>query len=423
MIGWKTKPEQAVDDNKPKGFDDYDIRLGDLMRGERATLGKSLLDVQRELRIKANYIAAIENCDPSAFDTPGFIAGYVRSYARYLGMDPDQAFAQFCAESGFSTAHGMSAAASAAKPAKQPQAALGAAGRDPFTAPATPFVPAGEALFSRIEPRAIGSSLVLLVLIGSLGFGAWSVLQEVQRVQFAPVENTPDVLAVLDPVQGAGQAPGLGQVLAEDVLPDARAMVQMAAPIGMADAIDRPYRPQPLDVPVMVSRDAPISTLDPANVGVFAQAAPQMPQVDRETFPRVAQQVGGQLGSVAQADAGPALPKVSQDTGLGVTVVAARPSWVRVRAADGTVVFEGILGAGDTYEVAQAEVPHTIRVGESGAIYFNVGGQTYGPAGERGAVTSNLALDAAQLAQSYAVADLAQDGDLARVVAELTLGN
>jgi septal ring factor EnvC (AmiA/AmiB activator) len=73
------------------------------MRGERATMGKSLLDVQRELKIKAAYIAAIENADPSAFDTPGFIAGYVRSYARYLNMDPDWAFETFCRESGFST--------------------------------------------------------------------------------------------------------------------------------------------------------------------------------------------------------------------------------------------------------------------------------------------------------------------------------
>ena len=82
------------------------------MRGERATMGKSLLDVQRELRIKAAYIAAIENADPTAFDTPGFIAGYVRSYARYLNMDPDWAFDTFCRESGFAVAHGMSAEAS-----------------------------------------------------------------------------------------------------------------------------------------------------------------------------------------------------------------------------------------------------------------------------------------------------------------------
>ena len=50
-----------------RGFDAYPLRLGDIMRGERATLGKSLLDVQRDLRIKATYIAAIENCDPTVF--------------------------------------------------------------------------------------------------------------------------------------------------------------------------------------------------------------------------------------------------------------------------------------------------------------------------------------------------------------------
>ena len=100
MIGWRAKP-QAQEEEKPKGFDDFELRLGDVMRGERATLGKSLLDVQRELKIKATYIAAIENADVSAFETPGFVAGYVRSYARYLGMDPDWAFARFSKEANF----------------------------------------------------------------------------------------------------------------------------------------------------------------------------------------------------------------------------------------------------------------------------------------------------------------------------------
>ena len=71
----KIEPVEDVTE-KPRGFDDYEVRLGDVMRGERATLGKSLLDVQRELKIKATYIAAIENSDPTAFETPGFVAGY-----------------------------------------------------------------------------------------------------------------------------------------------------------------------------------------------------------------------------------------------------------------------------------------------------------------------------------------------------------
>ena len=54
-----------------KGFDQYEARLGDELRGERATIGKSLLDVQRELKIKASYIAAIENCDLDVFSDQG----------------------------------------------------------------------------------------------------------------------------------------------------------------------------------------------------------------------------------------------------------------------------------------------------------------------------------------------------------------
>src|SRR5690606_14209080 len=143
----------------------HEVRLGDELRGERATLGKSLLDVQRDLRIRAEYLAAIENCDASAFPQPGFVAGYVRSYARYLGLDPDAVFARFCAESGF-------AGASPSQPmrplvASRPGETLtgGTIGVGfPLAEPrgfALPDIPLG----------AIGSILVLLALIGGLCYG------------------------------------------------------------------------------------------------------------------------------------------------------------------------------------------------------------------------------------------------------------
>ena len=91
----------SAGDFRPRGFDSYPLALGDMLRGERATLSKSLIDVQNDLKIGVKYISAIENGDLDAFETRGFIAGYVRSYARYLNLDGDKAYKQFCIETGF----------------------------------------------------------------------------------------------------------------------------------------------------------------------------------------------------------------------------------------------------------------------------------------------------------------------------------
>ncbi|MEM7074340.1 MAG: DUF4115 domain-containing protein, partial [Pseudomonadota bacterium] len=73
-------------------------------------------------------------------------------------------------------------------------------------------------------------------------------------------------------------------------------------------------------------------------------------------------------------------------------------------------------------DVPVTEDPATLRVGESGAIYFAMNGQHYGPAGPKGTVTSGLTLDSADLLDTLQVADLEQDQDLSRYVAELSAG-
>ena len=404
MIGRKTT-KIIVDTVEPKAFDDFELRLGDMMRGERATLGKSLLDVQRELRIKASYIAAIENADPEAFDTPGFIAGYVRSYARYLDMDPDCAFAAFCAESGFSVAHGMSAEASVVKKTSRLDRLARVTGGDIFSKPNTPFVPTGETMLSRIEPGAIGSMLVLLGLIGAIGFGGYSVLQEVQRVQVSPVDQTPVVLADLDPLNGAAiTAPIAGSTnsSAPQVLNTPR-----------ANALDRLYRPQALDVPVLVARDAPIANIDPRSNGSFAAIA---------VLNSDSGLIAGINGALAEAN-GQTVPQVVEGLAPALQMVAAYPSWVRVRSADGTVIFESIMEKGDTWTVPATVETATLRTGESGAIYFAMAGDCYGPAGARGSVTSNLPLHQQALAELYEPAPTTAESVLGRMVADLSALN
>jgi hypothetical protein len=396
MIGRKSDDKPSVDEDTPQGFDDFTLSLGDVMRGERATLGKSLLDVQRELKIKASYIAAIENCDPSAFETPGFIAGYVRSYSRYLGMDPEEAFASFCKESGFAVAHGMSEQASIIRKPARTETASGL--RDPLAQPNLPFAPARESWMSRIEPGAIGSSLVLIALISGLGYGGWSVLKEVQRVQVAPVDQTPAVLSELDPLDAATAAP---------VIADGAGVFTPPS----NEAFDRLYRPEALDVPVLVARDAPISTLDPAAVGVFsAGARGGLPQVQDSSLAAVA------LAEGLAREPG-ALAATQLET---VTVVAARPSWVQIRDENGATLHSGILNAGDTFEVPKSAGAASMRAGEAGALYFAVNGTTFGPLGPSGQ-SLDVSLTSGDIKASYAEAQAGADEDLMIVMAELAV--
>lgn len=391
----------------PPGYDDPEIRLGDLMRGERATLGKSLLDVQRELRIRASYVAAIENCDISAFDTPSFIAGYVRSYARYLGMDAEWTFRRFCQESGFRPSHGMASAAAGPKPQRRPS--------DPAEALANPhplFLPKPESIWSSIEPRAIGSVLVMAILACGLGYGGWSVLQEVQKVSLTPGDQAPGVVATLDPVTEAA-APETVET----------AEVNLPRPEG----IDRTYRPQALEVPVLVARDGPIAAIDPGLDAPAMQPASRVASAIPGAATDPARQIalglapgqtalpGGSYGPQLPAGAG-TVRTISPDA-PEVEILAVRPAWVRVTSADGTVLLEKTMDAGERFALPKLEQPPILRAGNSGSVYFAVNGQTYGPAAPGAKVVKNVELSPEALSARFALADLARDPELAEMVA------
>lgn len=404
-------PEEGVDPmTDTTGFYDDDTRLGDIMRGERATKGKSLLDVQRELRIRASYVAAIENCDITAFDAPSFVSGYVRSYARYLGMDPDATFRRFCAESGFQPTHGMSASAAGPKPARRPS--------DPAEALANPkalFIPQPESFWSSVEPRAIGSLVVLIALIAGLGYGGWSVLQEVQRVNVTPGDDAPTVVSDLDPVQGGG--------LPQPEL-DQGEGVDLALNLPQPESLDRAYRPQILEAPVLTARDGPISAIDP---GLTQPPAPAETVVADSGTSGTAPSAVVASGS-GPMDFGPQLPAeqmavrtVAPDA-PELELLAARPAWVRVTASDGTVLLEKIMDAGERFTLPSLEEPSQLRTGNSGAVYFAVNGRTYGPAAPGPQVVKGVELSANSVTAKYAFADLTADPELAQMISVAQAG-
>jgi hypothetical protein len=208
--------------------------------------------------------------------------------------------------------------------------------------------------------------------------------------------------------------------------------------LAAAAALDRPYRPQALDLPVLVARDGPIASIDPdVNATGVARAAAPAAVAGRGGPGPGGPALGGQGGAsavdralaealglapapdaIAADTPAPQPVRVLADAAPQVQIVAVRPSWVRVRAADGTVLFEKILEPGERYEVPQSEAPAILRAGNSGSVYFVVNGRTYGPVAPGANVADNVALSADALTDRFAVADLTADPDLAVHVAE-----
>jgi hypothetical protein len=401
---WQGQDTAQAASTAAAGFDGYDVTdvpLGDLMRGERATLGKSLLDVERELKIRAAYIAAIENGDVGAFSSPGFIAGYVRSYARYLGIDPEWTFRRFCEETGFYGVHGSSA--QQARAAKREVSDAPPRRLDPnevIQSARISFAPQRERLFSGIEPGALGSAAVLIALVMGLGYGAWSILHDIQRLQIAPVDEAPVPLAQLDPLAGATE--GAFAVAQE---------FDIAVPGG--DDFGRIYRPEALEAPVLTPRDGALATLDPDEVGTLGgfDSAPT-----RE-MPRLA--LSGQ-GAAPTETAEAAAVQVTAARQDELVIFAVRPSWVRVTSASGATLFEGTLNRGDSYTVPESAEAPRLRSGNAGSVYFAVNGVTMGPAGPGATIARDVELSADAISANFAMADAGADPDLPEV-AELIL--
>ena len=372
------------------------------MRGERATLGKSLQDVQRELRIKASYISAIENCDAEAFDTPGFIPGYVRSYAKYLGMHPDEVYYKFCKESGYYLSHGMSSSSSV-RSSTLPIAfdtSISRINESPLLKSSAVLSPAKEGSFEQIEARAVASIAVLAVLISGLCYGGWSVLKEIQKVQLTPIEVAPFVMAEMNSLTTSlskNSEPG------SETFSDKRTF----------EKIDRLYSPKALDFPIMNSRKVSISMLDADDYGNFKPKQTSLNTVSEDKGHEADFKVMHTVDETKILK--PFVPQVSEILPPSIALFVIRDAWVSVKTSDGTRIFEKTMKAGDEFILPNTETAPKLHAGMSGSIYFVIDGELYGPAGSGTKVVRNISLSKDALIDSYRKADLEKDPELIQV--------
>lgn len=74
--------------------------LGEELRAARAARGLSLSDVAAHIHIRPVYLQGIEDENWSLIGAPVYARGFIRAYARYLGVDPDLAVARFNERTG-----------------------------------------------------------------------------------------------------------------------------------------------------------------------------------------------------------------------------------------------------------------------------------------------------------------------------------
>ncbi|MDC1288418.1 DUF4115 domain-containing protein [Amylibacter sp.] len=352
-----------------KGYDSYTVTLGDKLRGERATLGKTLEDVERETRLRIEFLLGIENADISAFPAPSFIAGYVRSYASHLNMDPEECFIQFCKESGFI---GLQSQINGRKKNKVVKATKHL--DDPILNPQIPKNKIQNGKFNNFSISGLFSLTALLILIFGLGYGGVTVLNEVQKVNLSPLNQLPSIKKNTPTLSNENS-------FFEKINTNNLNIASNAD-------LENLYRPTELILPLLTPRDGPISAIDPSSSGVYAQEDKSLIDLEIETS----------TFKITQA------PQVTEKEPKAIYVIAQKPAWVRIFEPNGNILFENILDTGQRYKVPKSAKSAMLRAGNSGFVYLMIGDDFYGPLGTSTGVAKKVNLQSEMIIENYKLA-------------------
>lgn len=287
-------------------------------------------------RIRRRYLEALE---AEAFDEmpgPTYAKGFLRTYAIYLGLSPDDLVALY----------------------------------PPFS-PGT-IIPPGSPIEVRITPgtrrsrtRAIVTGIVLIVAIGA-GFLAYTLYGGIKQfVMTAPPGSSGNRTRVASPPRPGGT----------ETVPPAPT-VAPKAPSG-GPVVTSPPSPATVPAPKPLPAAPPVAAPRPAG-------APPSPA---DTSKPAGASPAGPPTAPAQSTPPPQGPPAGSfvlTAPLRVVVVATDRSWVKA-VADGVTVYEGFLSAGGREEwEARREV--SLKVSNAGGLTVTVNGHAVGVLGRPGDV-------------------------------------
>jgi cytoskeleton protein RodZ len=153
-------------------------RIGSAIRSRRETLGYSLDQVAKDTRVHLSHLRAIEDMTPNLLGAPVYAKGYIRAYARYLGLDEMSTLERYLRE-----------CAILKDPEKQ-EIAPPTTGRSlPATVPVLGF----------LIVALIGGAAAAFFMNGGNGGGGKTTTEAATEAQ-APVAGSSGTAAVADPI-------------------------------------------------------------------------------------------------------------------------------------------------------------------------------------------------------------------------------
>jgi len=380
-----------------RGFDDYKILLGDLLRGERATKGKSLLNVQRDIKISAKYIAAIENTDLSVFESSGYIPGYVKSYAIYLEVDPEWAFQRFCVESGFEVVDALSLTNNYRNRTHLNSNSI--VKQVSLSSRLTKFGSIERGFLDQIELRAFGSIAVLVVLIGALSFAGLTIFKQIQQVDFEVIDGDNLFNADLD-----------SDLKRKTVRVNS---INNQLVLGTKSFNDDLERKEVLEQPIFQSQDSPIGGF------VKNKISNQIQDEIKLALTAVSNNLTNST-SFSRPQLRPSV-QVTKRVLDKIVIFSLKPAYIRVAEENGTILFSKILDPGEYFSVPSEVTLPLLRAGMSGYVYFRVNGKEYGPVGSGPGIEKDIKIIRGEITKNYALADLTKDPESKKIIAKLDL--
>ena len=323
-----------------------------LLAKRRDALGWNLTDIAETLRIRVEYLAALEAGSLEGLPGPAYAMGFLRAYADYLGFDGKDIVRRFKAE----------------------QTSLNAKPELTFPMPLT-------------ERGIPGSGLLLtaLILLG-LGYGTWYYLSSDKGDSLPQVEDVPAQL-IPKPASAAKPAPSA---------PVAKP-VTAAAPTSASSAV----LPTPTTVPPIAAPSLPAATPAPASIAAVAQ--PIVPKVapvpvqKAASLPPVADVPAATPSTDERAP--PAVPASQTPVASGrIVMIATATTWFQLSENNKPIVTK-MLEPGQSYPVPDRP-GMTLWTGNAGGMYLVIDGKTLPPLGRVGEAKRHIKLDPDSLVSS-----------------------